>query len=490
MSNDGGLQFDDIQGVILRGFPSFPWVRHFLFHIEDAVGARELCAMLMPGSGAPMTVTPATAWAPGRKPAYCLNFAVSRTGLKMLVNPLPTSTNYATVKLYSNQLFTSFDTGAENPATAKFVGDTEDSGPEHWWKNGHWRLAEPPSTGLLDILITLYAPTRDERETLTATLLGMIPGAAEGKPAIVPAFVEDSDPLNPPDSIHFGYVDGISQPRVAGVEDLKASRRGMPDDRPEVPAYYFVITKTPQAPYGTHLFLTNGCFGAFRLLHQDVGAFEEFIAQPGQDPEFLAAKMAGRWRDGTPLEVSPDAPNPSIQGNARRNFDYLSKTANQENPLPEPFDANGGRCPYASHARRTHPRDDGDVAGNNLNQNQHRVMRRAFAYGPPYSEAPAADRGLVGLFMGAVLKDQFEFIQNSWMFGNNFRNPDGSRNKGGVDPLFGPPAGMDTNFEYPDASGNYVTVPGLKRFIRTDGSLYVFLPSITAMGQMSRGTIG
>lgn len=488
MSSNGGLDLDDIQGIILRGFRSFPWVRHFLFHIDPAniAGARELCGLLVPGSGAPMTVTPATRWPKGGKPPYCLNFAVARTGLSKLI----TAANYQAVKRPSGAVFASFDAGAESDAVSQYVGDTGTSAPANWWKNGHWQLPDvAPSTALLDILITLYTPTKQSRDDFTDALLGMIPGASTGKPAIVRAFVEDCDPLDPPGSIHFGYVDGISQPRVAGFDDGKA--RAAPDDRPEVPSYFFVLNgANPKAPYNNHPFLNDGCFGAFRLLHQDVGAFEAFIAESGSDSELVAAKMAGRWRDGTPLEVSPDKPDPSIKGNTLVNFNYLSASPNQQNAAPAPnYDSDGSRCPYASHIRRTNPRDDVAVKGNNPVGQSHRVMRRAFPYGPPYASDPNADRGLAGVFMGASIREQFEFVQQSWISGVSFRDPDASKNKSGIDPLFGPQPGQDTNFDYLSASGSYSTVANLKRFIRTDGGLYVLLPSVQALALMAKGAI-
>jgi hypothetical protein len=128
----------------------------------------------------------------------------------------------------------------------------------------------------------------------------------------------------------------------------------------------------------------------------------------------------------------------------------------------------------------------------------HRVMRRAFAYGPQFAADPAAQRGLAGLFMGANLTDQFEFVMQTWMSMGGFRSPDLSPNASGCDPLFGPQkdtAGL-TDFDclpdsatLPPTSAGYQTTPGLDRFVRTDGSLYVFLPSVHALRQMANGGI-
>jgi deferrochelatase/peroxidase EfeB len=329
----------------------------------------------------------------------------------------------------------------------------------------------------------------------------MIPDCADGSPALVPAFVQDADPLPPPDvrfngaiQIHFGYNDGFSQPRIQGApwDDANKDEDALP-----VPAYYFAIAKNPPA-YRAHDLLVNGSFGAFRLLYQDVGAFNHFIASSGT-PDLVAAKMCGRWLDGTPLVVSPEGPDPSLEGDDYLNFNYLSPTPNQKGPRKPA--ALGAFCPYAAHTRRTNPRDDTAVKFNTDLAQNHRVRRFATPYGPAYTpETADAPRGLVGLFMGASLGDQFEFLMNSWMEAGSFRFPDASPNNSGVDPVFGTHAsdGTSGDFEFaynePDPAQpgvpNYVTVPdSMQRFIVTKGGLYVFLPSITALSYIAQGIL-
>jgi len=66
-----------------------------------------------------------------------------------------------------------------------------------------------------------------------------------------------------------------------------------------------------------------------------------------------------------------------------------------------------------------------------------------------------------------------------------------------VDPLFGPQVAdadpvHDDVFAFAIGTAtalSYKTVPGLTRFIRTDGSLYVFLPGIQGLINLSKGTI-
>ena len=70
----------------------------------------------------------------------------------------------------------------------------------------------------------------------------------------------------------------------------------------------------PVAPV-PHLLAANGTFMVYRKLHQNLATFRDYLekqaAKYAGGKEKLAAKFIGRWRDGTPLELSPDKPDPS-----------------------------------------------------------------------------------------------------------------------------------------------------------------------------------
>ena len=57
----------------------------------------------------------------------------------------------------------------------------------------------------------------------------------------------------------------------------------------------------------------NGSFGVFKMIEQDVVGFENFLQSNKDqiDPELLAAKICGRWRNGVPLALSPDTDSPA-----------------------------------------------------------------------------------------------------------------------------------------------------------------------------------
>ncbi len=496
---------DDIQGLILRGY-NFPYIRYIILKIQNPTAAQKFCAALLPDSHSPLTITTATPWPGGIKPQYCLNLGISYSGLVQLIG----ENNCSSVGQASPKLFNIYPAGATDPDNTELIGDTDDSAPANWWtRSGGWLLPEPPSeTGEeLHLQLTLYVLNPDDRDKYYDILLGMIP-VTSGQPAVIPAFFKDSDPIivgEDPDYIHFGYKDSLSQPRVGEVPWNKTANRlkngvSTIDDRPVVPAYSFAISLKNEQ-YNAHPLLLNGSFAAFRLLYQDVEAFNAFIGT-SSNPELVAAKMCGRWFDGTPLEVSPNGEDKTLKDFDYTNFNYINATLNQKGPGDE--DNLGQLCPYAAHIRRANPRDDFYVKGNETVNgkpqyaSQHRVMRRASPYGPVYQpgEKPGIQRGLVGLFIGADLFNQFQFIMSQWISAGSFRNPD-TANNSGIDPLFGPqPSDQNPNdqlFEYyVGETGNnppYEDLGGLTRFIRTDGSLYLFLPGVSALRYISEGKI-
>jgi deferrochelatase/peroxidase EfeB len=510
--------YDDIQGLMINGYRGFNFIRFLIFTIPEAniPAVRKLCGALIPGTpGSPLTITPATRWQPEiARPAYRLNIGLTKGGLMKLITPA----SYKTVYNKSYQLMARFSRsddplsaanpyGAAYPATAQSVGDTGPSDPQNWWQTDGWQLpSQKPADTDLDLLLSLYAPTAQAREEWHERLMKMI-----GPDSAVLAFMQDSDPLDPAgQQIHFGYRDGISQPRIAGFSETNPEL----DDRPNVDSWRFIINliageSSSPPTYHAHPLLNNGSFAAFRFLSQDVKAFEDFINRKGADPELIASKLCGRWRDGTPVEVSPLKPeNTHLLGESLKgeydlnNFNYIEPTPHQ---LPKPAvlgnPDNGQACPFAAHIRRANPRDDNSVTGNSDMASQHRILRRARPYGPPYDpsddESASQDRGLIGLFIGADLQNQFEFLMGTWIINGNFSTNDGSPNNSGYDPLFGPPPDAvsphTTEFSFctgdPSNPADYETLQGLPQLIVTKGGLYVFLPSITALGFLAKGAI-
>src|SRR5260370_39392662 len=117
----------------------------------------------------------------------------------------------------------------------------------------------------------------------------------------------------------------------------------------------------------------NGSFAAFRILKQEVEAFEKFLQETaptiGMSVEILAAKLSGRWCNGVPLVLSTDndSPDPPIANEQLNNYDYV------------PIDVNRYLCPLGAHMRRTNPRGEVVVGGSG---HKRRLVRGGMPYGP------------------------------------------------------------------------------------------------------------
>ena len=194
-------------------------------------------------------------------------------------------------------------------------------------------------------------------------------------------------------------------------------------------------------------------------------------AYPG-GPELLAAKIVGRWRDGTPLQRSPERPDPALADDPDRINDFSFAD-----------DPEGLRCPVGAHIRRANPRDAEGFFDGRLT-NRHRIIRRGRPYGPVLPEGvtedDGEDRGLVFVCFNASIWRQFETIQALWI-------DDG-------DP-FGLGADKDFLIGQPDGDGGKMTIPGhppffLKpqpRFVTVRGGEYLYRPSISALRWLASG---
>jgi Dyp-type peroxidase family len=433
----------DVQGLILRGY-TMPVARHLGLRVQEPAGARALLTGLTNGDPTVPSITTAQPWAV--KPDYCLNLSVTFPGLAALGMP-PTSLASFPIE---------YREGAVQRAAT--VGDTGSSSPDHWLQ---W-LLDPG----LHLLVTLFAQSCDALDAATERL------AQAWWPGCVELGRHDGAWL-PGNIAHFGYRDGLSQPTIEGVP-----LAGLPDHLPAAPVGEFLLGYPSQfdrfsypVPEPPELGF-NGSFAAFRILEQNVDAFVAFVAHQasatGLPESLIEAKLCGRWRNGTPLVMSPDTdtPDASLPPEALNDFDYVGDHG----------DERGYRCPIGSHIRRMNPRGQRVVGdGGHL----HRIVRRGIPYGPPYDPARPCDghaRGLLGLFIGVSLRDQFEFLMSQWANDGIFTAGLGRTN----DPLVGAHANGAGYFSIPRPEGP-VILQGLSRFITSRGGAYCFLPSVSGI---------
>ena len=436
------IELADIQGNVLRGY-TMPAAAYLFLRIVDVALARALMRRMLP------RVRTAEPWS--ERPDSAFNVAFTYAGLERLGLPDEVLRSFPAI----------FREGMA--ARAERLGDRGPSAPPNW---------EPGlGTGEAHMLVTVYAQDLDR---LAGELRDVLAEDAEQR-AVALVHLQHAEAL-PGGRDHFGFFDGIAQPAVAGSGVAPRPGDGQPDGAGgwrelatgEVLLGYVDEDGTlPAAPLPP--FDRNGTFVVYRKLHMDPAAFRRFIRDAGYPggAEALAAKIVGRWPDGTPLALSPEHCDPSV---AINDFGY------KDDPV-------GLRCPHGAHIRRANPRDSIGFFDGRLS-NRHRIVRRGRAYGPPLPpgvvEDDGVDRGLIFVCFQADIWRQFETIQSLWI-------DDG-------DP-FGLGADKDFLVGEPHGTTGKMTIPGhppffLKpqpRFVTMRGGEYLFQPSLRALRALATG---
>ncbi len=455
------LNATDIQGFVLRGY-NLPVARYLFLHFEDATKARSLVGRLL------HKVTTGQHWDNG-KPLSTLNVAFTHLGLVALDLPDATLLTFPV----------EFQQGMKKRAA--ILGDTGANSPEHWdecWRTDRvhaWVGINAQSPEALDAECAEVMAFVEE--TGGATLLASQDAAA----AVVGG--------KPNTREHFGFTDGFGNPDYLGVERSSQPGQGklMPNGSWAPLAtgelllgYADEAGELPVAPV-PHLLASNGTFMVYRKLHQNLATFRVYLdghsALYGGGKEKLAAKFIGRWRDGTPIELSPDRPDASIAQDPNRNTNFTFGG-----------DPEGTRCPVGAHVRRVHPRDAFGFDGKLINRR--RITRRGLAYGRFAAEGEAVsdqeERGVIFMALNASISRQFEFVQQQWIEYGNDAHLGNEK-----DMLMGNHGGEGRFFIQGDTGSTNppFVCGGLPNFVELRGGDYFFLPSITALGMISMGLV-
>ena len=435
------VELADIQGNVLRGY-TYPTAAYIFLRIDDVAKGKALLERMLP------RITTGEPWE--SQPDVAIQVAFTYAGLERLGVPPEILATFPEP----------FREGMA--ARAEYLGDRGPSAPANW---------EPGlGTGEAHVLASVWAIDNAHLDAVREELRQV--GATASATTVVN---ETRAEALEGGQDHFGFFDGISQPAVEGTGVRGRPGDGQPDGAGgwrDVATGEFLLgyededAGMPEAPAAP--FDRNGTFMVYRKLRTDVAAFRSFIEETGRlypgGPEMLAAKIVGRWRDGTPLVSSPDAPDPELTSTDRVNdFSYAN-------------DPQGLRCPLGAHVRRANPRDMHGFFGGLLT-NRHRIIRRGRTYGAPLPEGvtedDGQDRGLAFVCFNADIWRQFETIQALWI-------DDG-------DPLG---CGSDKDFLIgcPNGGGK-MTIHGnppfflsrQPRFVTTRGGEYLFQPSISAL---------
>ncbi|WP_163407520.1 Dyp-type peroxidase [Flavobacterium ajazii] len=468
-------ELHDIQGLIVNGY-THPCSVHMLFNFNKDLSnlpyIRSFFKDLLP------YLQSAEDWG-ALKPKMMLNIGLTARGIAIVKPDLDVP---------NSNFSSTFKKGPWDPNNAQqSLGDYGDGDPSEWWNK---QFANED----LHCVVHAYAMNAMAQNKLVEIITeaasktnGMVTELKPLDPLKSNAGRLEQYLLSPADYIHFNYRDSIDEPNLndnpAGKDqqDLNNFLIGYSTAENPIPG----PLSGPEAK-----FARNGCYNAFRILYQDVELFESFLQEQSKliapqikkteedTIEWLAAKMCGRWRNGSPLTLSPAQPEESTSKST--DFGYLAND-----------DMKGLKCPFSAHTRVSNPRDEGvDVAGSDIVP---RIIRRGMAYGAPVSVDPKADRGLIGLFLCGDLSSQFETLYG-WINMNNFSNVFDPAENTPQDPLVANrinplPGNVDPNFTIPMNYGTNIIIEGpLPQFVVTRGTAYFLLPSISALTEIATGS--
>jgi Dyp-type peroxidase family len=380
-----------------------------------------------------------------------------------------------------------FRQGMAMEARSRALDDVGRSAPEHWsWGNG-----QKP----VDLMVVCYAAIKKDLDSDVQAVLRAAAKAGIELTASLPLTVRRKGGQAVE---HFGFVDGISQPVVRGTPRANESAGPMHLVEPgefllgynDESGFYppsptvsegqdgeGILPPLEAGPEGQLFgrketmrdFGRNGSFVVVRQLEQHVSLFDAYCRHaaelaraetrdPQLDERWVAAKMVGRWQDGSSLVRNPNG-RPGRE--ADNDFGFAME------------DPQGLQCPLGSHVRRSNPRDSlGSVPQTQLRiNNRHRILRRGRTY------ETGKEAGLLFMCLNADIERQYEFMQQTWV-----SSPFLQGLAGGKDPTIGANEGRGS-FSIPVGEGQ-VMLRDLPSFVTTRGGGYFFMPSRSSLRYM------
>lgn len=438
---------DDVQGNVICGYGS-PFAHYVFARVTDAAAARRWLADGLDH------ITYNASWQ-HNPPEHTFNVAFTHSGLTALGVP---AESFAGLDAFTQGM----------RARAEALGDRGASSPCEW------------QPGLRDahVLVALTAWEAEHLRSLRAETEERLARPSSG------LAVTHNQPAAalPGAREHFGFGDGFSQPSIAGTVTgprngegtLTRWRRWRDLALGEfILGYRDEGGLEPVAPAGD--LGVGATFMVVRKLEQDVPAFRTYVREQarryGRDETWIAAKMMGRWPNGSPLALYPDSPGPDA-----------SSDREHTNRFRYAQDPDGRGCPVGAHVRRANPRDALGWQGR-LTQ-RHRILRRGMSYGPPLpdgvTEPDDHERGLMFVCFQSSIERQFEFVQRQWLGDGNVFGLDDDR-----DPVAaGTPAPRG---QMVIQGSPPMFLSGLPQFVKLRGGDYFLLPGRSGLEAIAAG---
>jgi Dyp-type peroxidase family len=482
------IEWEDVQRVVLSGYTCLPYSAYMLwrFQPEMRTEKKEWLADLV------RKLTAVELDDPSSKQQPAINLALTASGLRHLGIREPELDSFSLEFLEG--MAPKRTRERPIPRRTNILGDLGASSPESWdW--GGWKEKSD-----IEGLLLLFAADETSLQKLIKAEREAMYSIADGEPIVL------KGRLYPDMKEHFGYVDGLSQPKIEGRpkrtknKDPDKNNRSEIETRSEIKPGEFLLgylnERGARVTNGQGRDVRrNGTYLVFRQLEQDVAAFNAFLSDVakriGEYEDWVAARLLGRWRNGDPLV----AKGPETQA-AANSKGADAKAADAKGPCAEATaskndflyyyeDRSGLTCPIGAHIRRANPRDSlGPDPETALRlSNMHRIIRRGRPYGKrwePNAEKPdgkRVERGMLFIALNADIAGQFEMIQHSWL-----NNPHFNGLYSGTDPI--------SHF----SDGEGITIQNrpvnlhINRpapFVMVRGGAYFFLPGIQALRDLA-----
>ena len=502
------VETDEVQSIVFDSLPSHPFAACLLISLPVAASKRQ--QFLNDLLGFTDSELPRLLFGdlpPGSRPAPKVAYlAVTPQGLQKC--GLPGREDADGLASFA------FPFVAGMASRQRVLGDAGDSAPDRWRWND---MMVTDHEGTVDAALWIVAEKEDGRDAAVEVVqqrLQELGGTVLRKMPTRPVHEGQFG------SGHFGFSDGHSQPIIRGCNGARAA---LPRDLVQPGEFLFgyhnnqgcvpptprlrteldplnLLADTsfdrsqlyplfqPQAqPPAFRDLGRNGSYLVLRELEQDVTGFEAANARhatclkeryPGLEaapgvpvsPEWVAAKLVGRWPDGTPLcnRVAPPTGRPAAT--ASNDFSYADD------------DPNGFRCPLGAHIRRANPRDSLQLGNPDLLSatNRHRLIRRGRSYTYPATGETQEEKGLLFAAICGDLERQFEFVQQRWIAAPNFHGLAGEG-----DPLLAAPGEGTGVFTIPTVGGP-VQLREVASHVTTRGGGYFFLPSRSTLAFLAQ----